>query len=235
MNTSHILYSARYAFVASTLVFALGLCTFFAFEPSVTRSATANDSFTVTQTITNEISFRTAPGDVTMVGSIAGLTGGYATGTTMVVINTNNATGYNMTIHFATSTSGRAMQASSTAYINDYTQAGAAGVPDYSWVDNSTGQAAEFGYTVTASTSAEVDQSFLNNGSACNSAGGTNDVDRCWLNPTTSPETIINSAAPNGSSTSTIKFKVAVPNAPSPALSSGSYVATGILTATTNP
>lgn len=235
MNTSHIVHSAQYALVASLLVFALGICTFFAFEPSVTRSASINDSFTITQTITNEISFRTVVGDVTMVGSIAGLAGGYATGTTSVVINTNNATGYSMTIHFATSTSGRAMQASSTAYINDYTQAGAVGVPDYNWADNTTGQAAEFGYTVLASSTTEIDQSFLNNGTVCNSAGGSQTSDKCWLNPTTTPETIINAPIANGSSTSTIKFKVAVPNAPSPALPSGSYIATGILTATTNP
>lgn len=172
-----------------------------------------------------------------MAGSIAGLTGGYATGTTVASINTNNATGYNMTLHFATNSVSHAMVASTTnpssAYISNYTPA-SGGVPDFTWVDNTTGQSAEFGYTVRASTTGEVDSSFMNNGSAC-AAGTTETNDRCWLNPTTTPERIINSTASNGSSTTTIKFKVAVPNAPSPALPSGFYIATGTLTATTNP
>lgn len=235
MNSTHIIYSARHAFVAALLVFTLGVCTFFAFEPSVGRAIT--DSFTVTQTISSEISFLVNAADVTMSGTPSGMTGGYATGTTQTVILTNNSTGYNMTLHFATSTSGRSMQASSTAYINDYTPA-SAGVPDYSWIDNASGGSAEFGYTIIGSSTAEVAQSFLQNGSVCNSAGGANsDNNRCWLNPTTSPKTIINATTPTptSGSTTTIKFKVAVPNAPSPALPSGNYVATGWLTAVVNP
>ncbi len=238
MNSTHLLYSAKNALVATALIFALGMFSFFAFEPSVGQAITSNN-FTVTQQITNEISFLVQPSNVTMVGSIAGLTGGYATGTTVVSVNTNNTTGYNMTLHFATNSRPHAMVASSTdassAYIANYTQAGGVGVPDYNWADNTSGQSAEFGYSVNASTSAEVAQAFKNNGSSCNQSAGSPSVDHCWLNPTTTPQVIINSSAPNGSSTTTLKFKVAVPNAPSPALPSGYYVATGTLTAVTNP
>lgn len=230
---SHIiLRSTQHAATAALLVLSLAIASFFMFEPTIGRGQ-ATDNFTVSQTITDEISFLVTADDVTMNGSIQGLTGGYATGTTMVVVRSNEASGYNMTLHFATTSSGRAMQASSTAYINDYTPA-SNGVPDFTWVDNASGQASEFGYTVSASTSGQVSQLFMNDGSDCNT-GSTESADRCWLNPTTTPVSIVSSSAPVSGSTTTIKFKVAVPNNPSPSLPSGTYVATGILTATNNP
>ncbi len=231
MNRTHILYSAKNALVATVLIFALGMFSFFTFEPSVGRAITSN--FTVTQQITNEISFVATSSATSMVGSIAGLTGGYATGTNVTVVNTNNSTGYSMTLAFPTTTSGRAMQASSSAYINDYTPT-VAGTPDYAWEDNSSGGAAEFGYSVLASTSIEA-QAFKNNGSACNQSGGTASANNCWLNPTTTVTTIITSSAPSPSSTTTLKFKVAVPSNPSPSLPAAYYYATGTLTAFTNP
>lgn len=230
MSHTHLLHSARHAGIAALLIVALGVTSFLAFEPTLSRGQTSNPhNFTVTQQITNEISFLVEAADVTMTGSIAGLTGGYATGTTVVSVNTNNATGYNMTLAFSNTI---AMQASSTAYINNYTPA-SVNVPDYDWIENAAGQAAEFGYTVRASSSNEIDASFKNNGTLCNTGSSETD-NKCWLNPSTTPETIINSVAPNGSSTTTIKFKVAVPSNPSPALPSAYYVATGTLTATTN-
>ncbi len=239
MNNTHLLYSAKTSFVAAILIFALGVFSFFAFEPSVGQAITSNN-FSVTQQITNEIAFLVQPSNVTMVGTIAGLTGGYATGTTIVSVNTNNSTGYNMTVHFATTTvSGSpAMVASSTSatssYISNYTPS-VVGTPDYTWQDNASGGSAEFGYTVNASTSAELAAAFKNDGASTCNTGSTVTADRCWLNPSTTPRQIINSTAANGSSTTTLKFKVAVPSAPSPALPSGYYTATGTLTAVTNP
>lgn len=230
MSHTHLFNAFRSSLVASFIIVALLLASFLTLEPKVGRGAT--DTFTITQQITEEISFLVNTADVTMVGSILGLTGGYATGTTVAVVRSNNPTGYNMTMGFAETI---AMKASSTAYINNYTPAGG-GVPDYNWIDNSSGGAAEFGYTVIASTTAETDQSFLNNGSACDQPAGSATDNKCWLNPTasTSPETIINSNAPSVSSTTTIKFKVAVPSNPTPALPEAFYVATATLTATNN-
>ncbi len=230
MNNTHLLNSVQKAFVAAFLIFALGVLTFFAFEPSVGRAISSN--FTVSQTISAEISFLATTSVTTMVGSIAGVTGGYATGTNLTVVSTNNSTGYNMTLQFSSST---AMNLNNgVAFINNYTPA-ATSAPDFVWVDNSSGQAAEFGYTVRASTTGEVDPSFRNNGSACN-VGATETDDRCWQNPTsTVAETIINTSSATPSSTTTIKFKVAVPNSPSPTLPTGVYIATGTLTAVTNP
>jgi hypothetical protein len=233
MNRTHFIYSAQFAFVAATLIATLVLGSFIVFEPTLSRSANPHD-FVVSQQITNEVSFLLEAADVSMVGSIAGITGGYATGTTRVVVNTNNPTGYSMTLLFADlGSTNNAMQASSTAYINNYSPA-TPGTPDFTWVDNGAGGAAEFGYTVRASTTSEVAAIFRNNGSACN-AGSNETDDRCWMSPsTTAARTIINSTAPNANSTSTIKFRVAVPSNPSPALPAGFYYATGTLTATTN-
>ncbi len=232
MSHTHLLYSARHAFVATLLIAVLGVCSFFAFEPSVGRAIT--DEFTVTQEITDEISFSTFAQNVAMEGSITGLSGGFATGSTMAVIRSNDAQGYTMKLHFSTTSSGRSMQASSTAYINDYSPA-VASVADFHWITNSSGGAAEFGYSVTASNTAEVDLTFLNDGASACATGSSNTANRCWINPTTSPETLVSSTGPTAASTTTIKFKVAVPNAPSPALPTGFYLATGTLTATNNP
>lgn len=234
MNSSHLLYSAKNAFVATILIGALGMLSFFAFEPSVGQAITSN--FTVTQQITNEISFVATTSATTMVGSIAGLTGGYATGTNVTVVNTNNPTGYSMTMFFPTTTSGRAMQASSTAYIDDYLPVGGVATStDFAWIDPTAGTAARFGYTVGASSTAQLSAYFRNNGSVCNNTAGGDVADRCWARPSTSPMTIISSSAPSSSSTTTIKFKVAVPSNPSPALPATYYYATGTLTAFTNP
>ena len=229
MNQIHLLNTVQSAFVAAFLILTLAVGTFFTFEPSVGRAITSN--FTVTQQITNEISFIATTSATTMVGTIAGLTGGYATGTNVTVVTTNNSTGYNMTLSFSSSTAMNRNNGES--FINNYPPA-TANVPDYSWIDNSTGQAAEFGYTVAASTSSQIDPSFMNNTTICG-AGATETADRCWMNPSTTPETIINAATSVVSATTTIKFKVAVPNSPSPSLPSGFYTATGTLTAVTNP
>jgi hypothetical protein len=231
MNRNYIVHSAHGAFVAAVLVVAIGIGTLFAFEPRVGQAI--GSSFTVSQTITAEISFLATTSATTMVGSIAGLTGGYATGTNLTVVSTNNATGYNMTLYFSSTTAMKLNGASST--VSNYTPT-ATTAPDFQWQDNTSGQSAEFGYTVRASTTSEVDPSFRNNGSTCN-VGASETDDRCWQNPTTTanPETIINTSSSVVSSTTTIKFKVAVPSSPSPSLPTGIYVATGTLTAVTNP
>jgi hypothetical protein len=229
MSYTHLFNTARSTFVATTIIASLLLVSFFALEPHVGRAI--GDTFTITQEITDEISFLFNANDVTMVGSIQGLTGGYATGTSRVVVRSNDPQGYTMTLQFSSST---AMNASTTNYINNYTPA-ATSAPDFTWTDNGSGGAAEFGYTVAASTTGEVDPSFRNNGSACNT--GSNETENtCWQNPTsTVAETIISTTGPVVSSTTTIKFKVAVPSNPNPAVPSGFYIATATLTATNNP
>jgi hypothetical protein len=234
MSYTHLLNAFRSSFVAALVIAALVLITFINLEPTVGRAISSN--FVVSQQITNEISFIATTSATTMVGSIAGLTGGYATGTNRTVVNTNNPTGYNMTITFPTTTSGRAMQASSTAYIDDYLPVGGAPTStDYNWIDPSSNSPSRFGFSVAASTTAELATFFRNNGTVCNTTAGGDVADKCWARPSTSVITIINSSGPNSSSTSTIKFKVAVPSNPNPALPATFYYATGTLTALVNP
>jgi len=231
MNVAHILKSAQTAFIASLLIVALAMGAFFALEPTVGKANP--ESFTISQTITDQISFLVAPANVTMQGSIQGLTGGYATGTTVAVIRTNDSNGYSMSLHFATTTSTHAMQASSTAWINNYAVA-TPGIPDIYWLDSAQFGPGKFGYTVMGSTTGQISPLFMDDNSDCD-AGTNESVNRCWMQPSTVPVVVIGSNGPVDYSTSTLKFKVAVPDSPSPSLPTGVYVATGILTAVNNP
>ena len=230
MYIQYLSKSAVYAGIAASLAIILVTLSFFALEPSIGHS---QEVFTVSQTITDEVSFRVPPADVTMVGSIAGLSGGFATGTTKAVVTTNDPQGYNMTLSFSTTTAMH-KNGSPSNVINNYTP-GTVNVPDYDWVTNASGAAAEFGYSVMASTSSEINQSFKNNGTDCNQAAGSQTLNKCWLNSSTTPKVIVSTTAPVAYSTTTIKFKVAVPSNPSPVVPSGVYVATGTLTIAGNP
>ena len=221
--------------IAATVAFGLiALSAHVLLEPIFQETYAATSQFTTTQTITSEISFLTAPSNITMSPAIAGLTGGAATGSTQVVIYTNNSTGYLMTI---TASGSPSMRADTTGgFINDYTPA-SAGVPDFSFVNNSSGQASEFGFTVSASNTADLAQKFLDNGSTCNTGSSdTSGINTCWtFASTTATTTIVTSAqTSNSGSTSTIFFHTNVPASPSPALTEDTYVATTTLTAVTN-
>lgn len=222
------------AFLATVVATAMLLASFTWFEPVVSRAAT--DIFLVTQAVTAEISFNASTTDVTMSPSIGGVAGGTATGQTQVIVTTNNTNGYNMTIGFSTST---AMQGDTLGgEIGNYTPASAT-VPDYNFSVGAN--SAEFAYSVTASTSADVDQTFLDNGADTCGTGATNGLNTCWAAPSTTAgvataETIIttSSATPPSGSTSTVKFQVQITANPSPAVPVDTYTATATLTATTN-
>ena len=111
--------------------------------------------------------------------------------------------------------------------IRDYP---APGEPTFNFTASS---AALFGYTVTSSSTTDTDPSFIDNGVACNL--GTNQLGRCWKEPTTSGFTIVDrgTAATNGA-TSTIQFKVNVPSGAVPVPQAQSYTATATLTLTEN-
>lgn len=198
-------------------------------EPVI--SLGAEDQFTISQNVTAEVSFATPASDITMSPAIGGLTGGTANGGTQVVVLTNNDTGYTMTIT-ASSSLGMIGVASSTNYIPALVAAGA--VPLYDFNTSTIGaNKAYFGYTVEASTTADVAQAFKNNGSACN-IGANNGSDHCWLNASTTAFTVIsrNYYTPASGATTTLKFKVVVNANPSPMIPDDTYVATTTLTAT---
>ncbi|MES2314373.1 MAG: hypothetical protein V4524_00335 [Patescibacteria group bacterium] len=222
-------------------VLALFVLTFIftAVEPAISFGAVTTSQFTISQTVTSEISFATPAANVTMSPSLGGITGGTSNGQTQVVVTTNNSTGYNMTLT-ASSSVGMIGNASSSNSIPAYTPTVNL-VPDYSFTTPSN--AARFGYSVAASSTADNVTLFKNNGSnACNTGASTNSATsnvtiNCWLNASTTAITIINRSlqTPASGATSTVYFRVNITSNPSPVIPNDTYVATSTLTATTNP
>ncbi len=230
MTITNIRTSLLSSLTATTLMLLLAAGSFLMLEPVVGRAAVDTDEFEVTQTVTEEISFVATSSDVTMSPSLAGITGGTSNGSYAVRVRTNNAAGYNMTIAFSSTTA--MIRDGGGGYISNYAPA-ADGTPDYTFTSDTF---AQFGYTVTASSSADLDASFLDNGSNTCATGATDGSGTCWMDPDDAAETIINrttSTAASGATT-TIQFRVNIPSNPSPAIQTGTYTATATLTATTN-
>jgi hypothetical protein len=231
MKSNHVIKSL----IKDAGVVALATVTLLAFvfsmmEPALTFGQ-VNSVFTITQQIDGEISFTVPAANITMAGAIQGITGGTATGTTQTVVRTNGTNGYNMTIAFSTSSSAMRGVVSSSTAIRDYGTSTAA-FPTFAFNSSTS---AQFGYSITASTSADVAQAFLNNGTTCNASGGSSTVDRCWKGPATTTYMVVNRTTPaGGGATTTIKFVVNVPSNPSPSLVQDFYQATATLTATNN-
>jgi hypothetical protein len=224
------LAAAVQALVASSVVFALLGLSFFLAEPKVGRAQDTSGPFTISQVITGETSFVVDAVNTTLTGSLNGITGGTANGSTTVVVQTNSNTGYTMDIAFFDNGSPQAMEGRTTGEntIRDYPVTGS--VPTYSFSTAST--SAVFGYTVTAANTSDLDQSFLNNGTdTCNTGTGRASYDQCWMEPTVSTFQIIDrdSAAVTGATT-TLHFRVHVPNNPTPGIVADTYTATATLT-----
>lgn len=229
MNTKNYLQALEQSAVATFLIVALLAVTFFVAEPSVGQ-AVDSTAFTIKQTITPEISFLVNAPNVTMNGSLNGVTGGTANGTTSAVVTTNNSNGYTMTIAFANNTTDNAMlgDVSLSTAIRDYPASSSE--PTYGFYTSSSSSV--FGYSVTASTTSDLDASFKHDGTSLCNTGAVVTPGICWMEPKTTSFQIINrgTAATSGATT-TISFKVHVPNAPSPALVTDVYTATATLTA----
>ena len=225
---NHLGKSFRFALTASFTIVTMTLVTFFLAEPTIGHGQVDTRTFTIKQTITDETAFKVYPSNVTMNGSIAGVTGGTANGSTTFTVSSNNATGYYVDIAFYNNGTANAMLGDVTASeaLRDY-GGDVAGEPSYSFTAST---AAQFAYTVTSDTAADVDQSFLDNGSSCNQAGGSQTADRCWKSPDTAAFRIIDrgSASVSGA-TSTISFRVVVPSGASPAVTADTYTATATL------
>lgn len=225
--TTKISQSLFYAVTGSVIIVMLLLTTFFAMEPRIGHAVDSNP-FRVRQTITDETSFLTQPSNVTMDGSIAGVTGGTANGSTTFAVVSNNATGYTVTIAFENNTGAHAMRGDSTGSqsIRDY-GGDTGGQPSYNFTAST---AAQFAYTVDSTTDGDTDQSFRDNGVSCNQAGGTGNS-ACWKAPTTTSYTIVDrGSSATTAATSTVSFRVVVPSGSNPAVGADTYTATATLT-----
>lgn len=239
MNITQLSISIWTAALAGALAVLLVLTSYFILEPVVSRAQSANEIFTVQQTITTEISFVASTSVNNMAPALSGVTGGYATGTAQAAVLTNNQTGFNMTIDFGSTTqTNDAMQGDTNGgYISNF-DIGATTTPLYTFDDPLASQAAEFAYTVNASDTADIHSNFLSNGTNCGIEGGSYEANNCWMAPSTTNAYLIidrDTATPSGSgSTTTVQFKVAVPSNPNPALPNDTYTATVTLTASVN-
>ena len=214
------------AAAAAGLIVSLLLAGFFLAEPQIGHG-NENVDFRIRQTITDETSFLVDPSNVTMVGSIAGLTGGNATGSTPFVVRSNNASGYYVEIDFFDNAGAYAMRGDEDggAQLRDY-GGDVTGQPSFNFTAST---AAQFAYTVNSSTTLDTDGSFLNNATVCNT-GSTQTFGKCWKAPSTTGFRLVARTTPaaNGA-TSTLYFKVNVPSGAAPQPTAQTYTATATL------
>ena len=160
------------------------------------------------------------PADVLMDGSIPGLTGGTANGSTTFTVITDSPSGYQVTITSAEAPAMNRTTGSET--IADYS---AGATPDYSFSFGASD--ALFGYTVEG---ADVSAAFLDNGGLCG-VGTQENADACWRGLSTGEETIVSAPGSNHPSgvSSTLKFRVGLGS--DAGVVAGTYVATTTITA----
>jgi len=216
--------------IDSTLLYIVLFIAFVVVEPTVSLGITT--TFNVSQTVTTEIAFATPASNVVLSPNIDTSAGGVANGETQVVVITNDHLGYSMTLT-ASSSLGMIGIASTTQYIPAYIPS-SIGVPDFTF--SAPANTARFGYTVEASTTSDLADSFKDNLGVCNALGGGDTSDSCWIDANTTPFTIVNrvNETPLSGATTTIKFRVAINADPVPAIADDTYVATTTLTATAN-
>jgi len=223
---SHITESTKSAFLfAMAAVVGLALL-YTVVEPQITHSQTT-ETFTIKTQVTGESSFLVPPSDITMVGTLNGLTGGSATGSTQFVVQSNSATGYTVEISFENNGTDNAMLGDATGdeAIHDY-GGDVAGEPSFGITASTS---AQFAYTATSTVLSDTPQSFRENAGTCNDAGGTA-VGTCWKSPETTDFLVASRSSPaSGGATSTILFNVTVPNNPSPIPAAEGYTATATL------
>lgn len=231
-QSKQLLNHASYAAIVAAVGVLLTFITHAAVEPKITHSQEqASSTFSIQQTITAETAFAVEPTDVTMVGSISGLTGGQATGSTQFSVITNNSAGYYVDIAFEDNGTEEAMIGDVTAdeSIRDYDGDDFTVPSDpQPSVGYTASTAAQFAYTVLSSTTADTDASFFNDGANCNT-GGSQAI-TCWKAPSTTPFRIVERTSTATTwATSTVQFSVVVPSSPDSVPAAETYTATATL------
>ena len=189
-------------FLALAIVFC---CSFLLFEGAVVTATSAEQGFNVSLEVTDEIAVTCSQASSTypvlLTPSIAGQTGGSATSTDdqfNCTTTSNSATGYTLTVR-ATSTPALTKGADSFADLGTS--------PTYNFSPSVTAAESEFGFSASTTIAADIVQNFLNNGSACNQAGGNQSNVHCWtaFNGTT-PVNVINRSTNTDADGQVVKF-----------------------------
>ncbi len=158
-------------------------------------------------------------GNVSLLPAIPASGAGVATGSTTVLVTTDNSAGYELYIKASSSPA----LVSNLDSFGDYTPVGVG--PDFLFVVLASD--GEFGFSPEG---ADIVQSFKDDGATCN-AGSSNTVDRCWLGLLVSNILVASDSSANspGGEITTLKFRAesGVSNTQIP----GSYVATSTVTA----
>jgi hypothetical protein len=227
MTSAQVRQSSSYRIEADSVNFGGGLSTStnYSLESTAGEIATgesASASFSLKagyqQMTNNFISISAAP-SVTMTPSLGGITGGIANGTSSVVVTTDSAGGYRLSIRGSASPSMTSVAHS----IADYTTQ----TSDPDFVFTASGTSAYFGYSPRGG---DIVTRFRDDGASCNVGSSDTDL-RCWDGLTTSDVAIAEGTdanTPLGATTS-VHFRVGVgslANQPE-----GIYVATTTLTA----
>jgi len=119
-------------------------------------------------------------GNVSLLPEINGLTGGSATGSAIINVYTDNASGYTLEM----SATGSPALSSENDSFSDFLPI-INGTPDFVWPSISTASST-FGYSVY---SADANYIFKNNGSDC-ATGSSNSTSNCWYGLSLSPNGI---------------------------------------------
>lgn len=162
----------------------------------------------------------TVASDISM-DPLGGVTGGTSNGSTTVIVTTDGAAGYSLSIK-ASSTPAMMHTTLSTS-IADYTPAGAD--PDYNFSIVATD--GEFGFTPE---SVDLAQKYKDNGATCG-VGALDTADRCWYGLSTTNETIAQRTSANQPAGTETKIKFRTGLGASHIQLNGIYMATTTLTA----
>lgn len=169
----------------------------------------------------------TSPSDCVLSPSLGGIAGGASNCFAVWTIVTDSPAGFTASLT-ATSTgmdgSGYVMKGNTQGdWIDNYTE-NSYNIPDYNW---SVSNAAEFGYTATTTTAADLVSAFKNTASACNGSTMTND--QCWISASSTARQLINRTSPAISGINlSIHFRVQIN---SHVVISDTYTATTTITA----
>lgn len=201
------------------------------FEPELAGAEVATTAISLT--VTSELNLNCSS-TAALSPSLAGQTGGTATGTFGCVVTTNDTSGYNLTLK-----KDQKLMITDVANqrFDDYATSSGTGPQDWNWVLVGNGNE-KFGFSVVsnASSATDVVQAHRDNGSSACGTSTSLTPWHCFRDIPTTPTTdsIINRSTPTATSGSLTVFGLYAQAGGSNNLTEGVYTCTTTVTAVTN-